>query len=72
MPPATTQSTTAAQTATTPTPQFLRCIATCPSTNEYNPVCGDDRLTYHNVQRLNCANSCGKQPRKKDLDALPF
>lgn len=44
---------------TTPTAQFLRCMKQCPTTTEYNPVCGSDQIQYHNRQRLQCANRCG-------------
>ncbi|CAH2230079.1 jg24911 [Pararge aegeria aegeria] len=35
------------------------CITSCPSTPEYNPVCGTDRQTYFNLSRLQCAINCG-------------
>jgi len=35
------------------------CIQTkCPSTNEYNPVCGDDNITYQNPSKFKCAQFC--------------
>ena len=45
---------------TTPSPQFLACMQSCPSTMEYNPVCGSDSQNYHNEWRLQCAQRCGK------------
>ncbi|XP_005178654.1 putative transcriptional regulator cudA isoform X2 [Musca domestica] len=54
-------STTAAPTtATTASPQFLSCLQSCPSTMEYNPICGSDNINYHNNGRLVCAQRCGK------------
>ncbi|XP_045468653.1 uncharacterized protein LOC123676623 [Harmonia axyridis] len=37
-----------------------RCEETCPSTTEYNPVCGDDNVTYPNFGKLQCAARCGR------------
>lgn len=55
------QTTTVAPgTATTASPQFLACMQSCPSTMEYNPVCGTDNENYHNGGRLSCAQRCGK------------
>ncbi|XP_037034572.1 uncharacterized protein LOC119073291 [Bradysia coprophila] len=53
------QSTTPA-TVTTRSPAYRQCLANmCPTTNEYNPVCGSDNVNYDNQQKLNCANFCG-------------
>ncbi|XP_023304608.2 uncharacterized protein LOC111686485 [Lucilia cuprina] len=49
-----------AGTPTTASPQFLACMQSCPSTMEYNPVCGSDMENYHNNGRLGCAQRCGK------------
>ncbi|XP_065360867.1 probable basic-leucine zipper transcription factor G [Calliphora vicina] len=49
-----------AGTVTTASPQFLSCLQSCPSTMEYNPVCGTDMENYHNNGRLGCAQRCGK------------
>ncbi|KAM8710967.1 hypothetical protein ACLKA7_017580 [Drosophila subpalustris] len=45
--------------ATAPTAQFLDCYGRCPTTAEYNPVCGSDRQLYRNEQKFNCARFCG-------------
>lgn len=53
------QSTTQA-TITTRSPAYRSCLANnCPTTNEYNPVCGTDDNNYDNRQKLDCANFCG-------------
>ncbi|KAI9581359.1 uncharacterized protein LOC119637807 [Glossina fuscipes] len=54
----TVTSTTA--TPTTDSPRFLTCWQSCPSTMQYNPVCGTDGVNYHNSGRLDCARRCGK------------
>lgn len=35
------------------------CVFYCPSTSEYNPVCGTDNVTYSNLSKLKCAQNCG-------------
>ncbi|XP_044757242.1 uncharacterized protein LOC123315564 [Coccinella septempunctata] len=37
------------------------CEERCPSTQEYNPVCGDDNVTYPNIGKLQCAVRCGRR-----------
>lgn len=32
----------------------------CPAPPQFNPVCGSDGVTYGNLQKLNCARSCGR------------
>ncbi|CAD7003731.1 uncharacterized protein LOC101455129 [Ceratitis capitata] len=49
-----------ASSTTVPSPQYLACLAACPSTMEYNPVCGSDNQNYHNHARLDCATRCGQ------------
>lgn len=53
-------TTAAPTTATTASPQYLNCLQNCPSTSEYNPICGSDSIDYHNSGRLSCAQRCGK------------
>lgn len=36
------------------------CEDACLTTPEYNPICGDDGLTYFSKARLRCAQRCGK------------
>lgn len=36
------------------------CVRRCPSVNNYNPVCGNDNVTYSNEQKLRCAQRCGR------------
>ncbi|XP_022190873.2 uncharacterized protein LOC111049168 [Nilaparvata lugens] len=52
--------TTGATTTTArPNPQLTQCVNQCPTSIEYNPVCGSNRMTYNNPGRLRCAASCG-------------
>lgn len=53
-------TTAAPNTPTTASPQYLACLQSCPSTMEYNPICGSDNINYHNNGRLTCAQRCGK------------
>lgn len=39
--------------------EFYECMSQCRTTNEWNPVCGSDNNNYNNIEKLNCANSCG-------------
>ncbi|XP_077299801.1 uncharacterized protein LOC143920733 [Arctopsyche grandis] len=49
-------ATTTAGGVATPNPD---CLRRCLTTPEYNPVCGDNRVDYDNMSRLNCARQCG-------------
>nr|XP_022919799.1 probable basic-leucine zipper transcription factor E isoform X2 [Onthophagus taurus] len=46
----------------------LNCQSNCLrfTTNEYNPICGSDNVTYDNQSKLKCAAVCGKA--NLDLD----
>uniref|UniRef100_A0A1B0CK96 Kazal-like domain-containing protein n=2 Tax=Lutzomyia longipalpis TaxID=7200 RepID=A0A1B0CK96_LUTLO len=46
-----------------PSETFLRCVDNCPTTSEYNPVCGSDMQSYHNMAKFGCAVSCGARIR---------
>ncbi|XP_022216026.2 uncharacterized protein LOC111070038 [Drosophila obscura] len=41
------------------TQQFLDCFGSCPTTPEYNPICGSNMQLYSNEQKFNCARFCG-------------
>ncbi|KAH8302498.1 hypothetical protein KR044_007494, partial [Drosophila immigrans] len=53
--------------ASAPSPQYLDCFGRCPTTAEYNPICGSDRQLYLNEQKFNCARSCGKGKLQLDI-----
>ncbi|XP_045768098.1 putative mediator of RNA polymerase II transcription subunit 26 isoform X4 [Maniola jurtina] len=36
-----------------------QCVQDCPSTSEYNPVCGSNNITYFNEGKMECARFCG-------------
>lgn len=48
-------------TATATTAAFFQCFNNCPTTNEYNPVCGSNNVNYHNVHKIRCTNECGRR-----------
>ncbi|XP_066595929.1 uncharacterized protein [Prorops nasuta] len=53
---------TSTPTTTTSLPKLC---ADCALTSEYNPVCGNDYITYNNPSILECAKKCGT-----DVDLL--
>ncbi|KAG5668867.1 hypothetical protein PVAND_016787 [Polypedilum vanderplanki] len=61
-----TRLTSTSSTVATST-QYSRRIEDCVegcitrTTGEYNPVCGSDQRTYQNINRFECAVSCGYQ-----------
>lgn len=58
-PPPFTTTTSANQVAAN-NARILQCIASCPATPQWNPVCGTDNQNYNNEGRLNCARDCGQ------------
>ncbi|XP_020280335.1 uncharacterized protein LOC109853040 [Pseudomyrmex gracilis] len=54
-----TTTVTASSTIVSSAPYDV-CVASCPVTNEYNPVCGTDNADYTNPGGLGCAQRCGK------------
>ncbi|XP_055912005.1 uncharacterized protein LOC129946022 [Eupeodes corollae] len=54
-----TTTTAAPVQRTTPSSAYYDCVSRCPTTSEYNPICGSDSVNYHNMGKLNCAASCG-------------
>lgn len=44
--------------------EFYICMTNCLTLSHYNPVCGTDHTTYHNVYKLECSNRCGARPSK--------
>nr|CAD7461881.1 unnamed protein product [Timema tahoe] len=57
--PSTRVTATTRPSTVTSTTQNI-CTTNCPVTNEFNPVCGTDQVTYGNPGKLNCAVNCGK------------
>ncbi|CAH0720121.1 unnamed protein product, partial [Brenthis ino] len=58
----TTTSTTTPSTnpaVFTLTAELRQCRGRCPTTSEYNPVCGTNMQTYDNPSRLYCDQACG-------------
>lgn len=41
-------------------PRPSECETNCLTTNQYNPVCATDNVTYNNIGRFDCAVNCGK------------
>ncbi|XP_063362792.1 mucin-2-like [Cydia amplana] len=58
--PVTTSTTTVRPTTTDRSLlDLVICIRACPTTSEYNPVCGTNNVTYNNPGALQCARNCG-------------
>ncbi|KAF7278122.1 uncharacterized protein LOC143190390 [Rhynchophorus ferrugineus] len=54
------QETQPPQTVDVTSATFRSCFRSCPTINNYNPVCGSDGVTYDNIQKLQCAQRCGQ------------
>ncbi|KAF5297619.1 hypothetical protein FQR65_LT09946 [Abscondita terminalis] len=54
-----TPSSTEPTISTTTSRAYLACFQTCPATTEYNPICGTNNQTFHNMSRFRCARKCG-------------
>ncbi|KAJ8723431.1 hypothetical protein PYW08_003343 [Mythimna loreyi] len=59
-PPPPTTTTESPLARTTPFSNFERCMRLCAITPSFTPVCGTDLITYMNMDRLKCAQSCGE------------
>ncbi|XP_076630700.1 uncharacterized protein LOC143346466 [Colletes latitarsis] len=44
---------------------FQACVNSCPTTSEYNPICGTDNVVYSNPGSLGCTVQCGKDIKLK-------
>ncbi|XP_014362279.2 uncharacterized protein LOC106713891 [Papilio machaon] len=69
--PCFTTETTIYPTTTTESDSQRRCIASCPTTPEYNPICGTNNVTYQNMGKLECAKICGIDVELKRLSPCP-
>lgn len=47
------------------------CETRCLTTPQYDPVCGDNNITYNNLARYQCAIRCGLNIRIKFYRACP-
>ncbi|KAH8235279.1 hypothetical protein KR032_011977, partial [Drosophila birchii] len=59
VPGSSSSTTTTAATPANQEPRYLACLQTCPATSEYNPICGSDNNNYYNLNKFNCAVTCG-------------
>lgn len=59
--PQTTQRPLVNQIANQNTVSEAECIRNCPATNQWNPVCGTDNISYGNMNKLRCAQQCGRR-----------
>ncbi|XP_022828176.1 mucin-2-like [Spodoptera litura] len=64
-------TTDAEEVFTTLSPEIESCIESCPSTPEFNPVCGTNGETYPNEGKLFCAKSCGVNVEIRRRSACP-
>lgn len=47
------------------------CEDRCLTTHQYNPVCGDNNVTYSNIERFKCAVRCGRNVKIAAYRACP-
>ncbi|CAH0714419.1 unnamed protein product, partial [Brenthis ino] len=52
-------TTTVTPPVTSTTAAMKQCVQDCPSTSEYNPLCGNNNITYFNEGKFVCARKCG-------------
>lgn len=52
------------------TSAMKQCVQDCPSTSEYNPVCGNNNITYFNKGKFDCARRCGIGKSSLEYTAL--
>ncbi|KAJ8921656.1 hypothetical protein NQ315_010565 [Exocentrus adspersus] len=71
--PRTTQRPSASSTVAIPGMATTRspCEDNCRATTQFDPVCGDNNVTYTNINWLKCAQQCGRNIRVRYVGACP-
>ncbi|CAH1173834.1 unnamed protein product [Phaedon cochleariae] len=72
-PPATTETTTTVASVAVPGMGTRRssCEDRCPATMQYDPICGDNGITYTNMQWFKCALRCGRRVQMRYRGSCP-